>query len=95
MARSIQQIYCAIGIVKLQHCRGDGDAALLLQFHPIGCHLALFALGLYGTGLLNCTSVEEQFFGEGGLAGIRVGNDRKVAAPCHRGRQGGVLGNYG
>ena len=84
MARRIEQVDRAAGVVELQHGGGDRDAPLFLQLHPVGGHLALLALGLDCPGLLDRTAVKQQLFGEGGFTRIRVGNDREIAAPRHR-----------
>ena len=84
VAGGVQQVDRAAAVVELQHRGGDRDAPLLLQLHPVGGDLALLPLGLHRPSLLDRTAVEQQLFGEGGLAGVGVGNDREVAAPRHR-----------
>ena len=88
MAGGIEQVDRAAGVIELQHGGGDRDAALLLDFHPVGGDLALFALGLDRPGLLNRPAVEQQLFGEGCLARVRVGDDGEITAPGHRLGQG-------
>ncbi len=92
VAGGVEQVDRAAVVVELQHGGGDRDAALLLQLHPVGGDLALLPLGLHRPGLLNGTAVEQQLFGEGGLAGVGVGNDREIAAPGHGVSQGLLLG---
>src|SRR3546814_10248903 len=55
--------------------RSDGDAALLLLFHPVhgGGAVVDFA------DLVADTRVEQDALGRGGLAGIDVGHDAEVA----------------
>ena len=83
MAGGVQQVDGAAAVVELEHGGGNGDAPLLLQFHPVGGHLALLPLGLHSPCLLNRPPVEEKLFRQGGLAGVGVGNDRKIPAPGH------------
>ena len=35
VARRIKKVDAKVVVVKLQHCAGDGDAALAFQFHPV------------------------------------------------------------
>jgi hypothetical protein len=44
----------------------------------------LFSSCFYRTGLLNRPSVKQKFLGEGGFAGVGVGDDGEVAPLCHR-----------
>ena len=67
------------GIVKLHDGGGDGDTALLLYVHPVGCGGLLDFVVFYGTGYLYLSTEKEEFLGEGGLAGIRVGDDGECA----------------
>lgn len=79
MAGRIQQVYDVIVVRKL-HDRGrHRDAALLLKRHPVRRRVPTRLAPFYGTGKLYCSAVEQQFFREGCLAGIRVRNNRKGA----------------
>ena len=66
-------------IMELQHRRGDADAALLFNIHPVGHRVfgALFAFDR--TGGLDRAPVQQQFFSQGGFTGVRVRDDRKRA----------------
>ena len=55
----------------------DGDAALLLLFHPVHGGRALMDLA----DLVGLPGVEQDPLGEGGLAGVDVGDDADVADP--------------
>ena len=91
VARGIEQVDRAAGVVELQHRGGNRNTPLLLELHPVGGHLALLALGLYGTGLLNGAPIKKKLFGEGCFTGVGVRNNGKVAAPAHGGGQLGQL----
>lgn len=76
----VEEIEGVTAVGELQHRRRDGDAALLFQFHPVGCRGATTRAGTHGSGLLNGARVEEKFLGESGLAGVGVRNDREGAS---------------
>ena len=59
-------------VVELQDGGGDGDAALLLDLHPVGDSMALRLARLDRAGEVNRASVEEQLLGERRLARIRM-----------------------
>ena len=80
VARRVEQIDAEADVVELEHARGDRDAALALQLHPVGRRVSLGAAGFDGAGEVNRAAVEEELFGEGGFAGVRVGDDREGAA---------------
>ena len=66
-------------IVELHHRSRHGDTTLLLNVHPVGsCCLADLVV-LHGTGHLDLSSKEKEFLGQGGLTGIRVGDDGECA----------------
>ncbi len=79
---SVQQVHHAVPVRELEHRRGDGDATLLFELHPVRGGGPAIRLGLHGSGLAaECTSVEEQLLGEGGLAGVGMRDDREGAPP--------------
>ena len=75
----VQQIYRARPIRKLHHRGRDRDTALLLHAHPVGRGVRPL-LALYAAGDLDGAAQQQQFFGDGGLARIRVGDDGKSPA---------------
>ena len=81
--RRIQQIHTAPAILKLQHRRGNGNAALALQLHPVTRGRPLvFARG-DAAGQLHRAAIQKKFLGQCRLARIRVGNDRKCPPTPH------------
>ena len=83
MSGCIKEINCGVPVIELQHGGGDRYTPLLLQLHPIRGHLALLTTSFNGPGLLDRTSIKQQFFGKGGLPRIRMGNDREIAATAN------------
>jgi len=63
MARGVQQVDGESFVRKLQHSGSDGNAALLLHLHPVGCGGALVAAGADAASHMNGLAVEEQFLG--------------------------------
>jgi hypothetical protein len=79
VAGRVEQVHPVAVVLELEDGRADGDAALLLQLHPVGGGGALvFARG-HGAGELHRAAVEQQLLGERRLAGVRVRDDRKGA----------------
>src|SRR6266446_8782669 len=62
-------------MLKAHHGRGDRDAALALDRHPIRAHPPPLDLARK----LDRPTKQQQFLGQGGLAGVGVRNDRKGA----------------
>ena len=54
----IEDLDHAVLVFELQDGRGNGDAALLFHFHPVGCGGALVFLGSDRTGELESAAVE-------------------------------------
>ena len=79
VARGVQDVDAVALVLELHDGGGDRDAALLLNLHPVGGGGpgVLFALDLPGLG--NGPAVEQEFLGQGGLAGVRVADDGKGA----------------
>ena len=77
MAGGVQDVDAVALVLELHDGGGDRDAALLLNLHPVGGGGpgVLFALDLPGLG--NGPAVEQELFGQGGLAGVRVADDGK------------------
>ena len=51
----------------------DADPPRLLHLHEVGLRRPLLALHAYRARLLQCSSIQEEFFRHGGLAWGRVG----------------------
>ena len=74
MAGRIDDLYVGALPVAGGHRGGDGDAALLLVHHPVHDGLAIMHL----TDLIRLAGIEKDPFGNGGLAGIDVGDNADV-----------------
>ena len=83
VARRVEQVDDAAVVGELHHARGHGDAALLLEAHPVGGGVARRLAALDGAGELDRAAEQQQLLGQRGLAGVRVGNDGKGAAARH------------
>ena len=79
MARRVQNVDAEALIAELHDRRRDGNAALLFNLHPVRHGRAGVLFPLDYTGLRDRSAVEQEFFGQRGLAGIRVRNDCKSA----------------
>ena len=79
VAGGVQQVHLAAGVLELQDAGGHGDAALALQFHPVGGDVAVGAAGLDGAGQVDGAAVEQQLLRERGLAGVGMADDGKGA----------------
>ena len=90
MARGVQNVDALSGVVELQDRGGDGDAALLLNVHPVGHGVLGALLALDGTSLIDGSTVQQQLFGKGGLTCVGVADDGERPAAfdlftiCHR-----------
>ncbi len=83
VAWRIEQIHDAVVEWKLHHRRGDRNAALLFQAHPVRCGMAGGLAAFDGSGELDRAAEQQQLLGERGLAGVGVGDDGKGATACH------------
>ena len=73
------------------HGRGrDRDAALLLHLHEVRPRAPRLALGAHLTRHLDGAAEQQELFGQRGLAGVGVRDDRKGPAAGDFGRQGGA-----
>lgn len=79
MPRRIQQIDLAIAVLELHHRAGHGDAALLLDAHPVARGVALGLPGLHSPGHIDRPSEEEQLLGQRGLPRVGVADDGERA----------------
>ena len=97
VAGGVEQVEDAVGVLE-GHDRGDdGDAAFPLDAHPVGAGAAALALGADVAGELDGAAGAEEVFGQRGLAGVRVGDDREGAAAGDLGSLvgGEVVGHTG
>ena len=81
----VEQVDHVLAVGKLHHRGGDGDAALFLHFHPVGRGMAIRFARLDRTGHADGLAHEQQPLGNGGLTGVRVGNNSEGAALGHLG----------
>ena len=79
VTRGVEQVDRAAGVVELEDGGADGDAALLLEFHPVGGGGALVFPGGDGAGEVQGVAVEQEFLRERGFARVGVGDDREGA----------------
>ncbi len=70
-------------VVKLEHSAADGNAALLLQIHPVAGGGSLGLAIFYGAGQVKSAAIQQQLLRKRGLAGIGVRNDRKGTSPLN------------
>ena len=80
MARRVEDVDAFALVGELEHRGCDGDAALLLDVHPIGDSMARAALALHGAGGLNASRIQQKLLGQRRLAGVRMRDDRECAA---------------
>ena len=80
VAGGIENVDTGAVIGELQHRGGDGDAALLLDVHPVRDSMLGRALALDRAGSLDAAGIEQQLLGKRGLTGVRVADDRECAA---------------
>ena len=83
MAGGVQEIDLVVLVIEFHHRRGHGDAALLLHGHPVGGGVPVGLAGFDGPGNLDGASVEQEFFGQSGLAGIGMADDPEGSASVH------------
>ena len=89
VAGRVEQVDDAVAVFHLHHRRGDRDAALLLDLHPVGGGVARGLARLHRAGDLDRAGEQQQLFGQRGLAGVGVGNDGEGAAAPHLGGEFG------
>ncbi len=91
VSRGVQQIELVTEKLELQHGTGHRDAALLLELHPVGGRMTRGPTGLHRAGQVNGPTVQQQLFGERGLAGVGVRDDREGAPAGDLPLQTGVV----
>lgn len=89
---SVEKVHDATAVLELEHGGGNGNAPLFFEFHPIaGGGPLIFSSG-HASGHGDSTAVEEKFFGQRRLAGIRVRDDCEGSAIRGWGEPCGWLG---
>src|SRR6266566_1250231 len=79
VARRVQEVEGEPLVLEAHHRRGDRDAALALDRHPIRAHTPPLTPRLDLARQLDRPAKQQQFLGQCGLAGVRMRNDRKGA----------------
>jgi hypothetical protein len=97
VARGVEQVEDAVAVGELHHRTRHRNAALALHLHPVGGGELAALLGLDRAGHLDRAAEQQQLFGQRGLAGVGVGDDREGAAfgDVARERRGAGLGRGG
>jgi hypothetical protein len=72
VAWGIQEVDDVVAVGELEDGRGDGDSALLFELHPIARSCSLVATSGDAACELDCPTVKQEFFGEGGLSCVGV-----------------------
>src|SRR5258705_8059169 len=80
MARRVEQVDDAVFVGKLHHGRRHGNAALLLQAHPVGGRVARGLAALHGARHLNGAAEQQELLGQGGLTRVGVRDDSEAAS---------------
>mmetsp|Transcript_78536 Transcript_78536/g.159450 ORF Transcript_78536/g.159450 Transcript_78536/m.159450 type:complete len:318 (-) Transcript_78536:233-1186(-) len=80
VTRRVQNVHPVSLVVEIHDGRRDRDPTLLFHFHEIGLGRPLLGLLPDGTGLLEGSPVQQEFFRHGSLSGIGVADDGQVAA---------------
>ncbi len=87
VAGRVEQRHVVPVELELERGSADGDAPLLLHFHPVGHRVALSPPSPYRPGELDGSGVEQKLLGQGRLAGVGVGDDGKRPASGNFARQ--------
>jgi hypothetical protein len=85
VARGVEEVEGEPLVLEAHHRRGDRDAALALDRHPIRAHPPPLTppRALNFARQLDRPAKQQQFLGQGRLAGVGMPNDRK-AAPARK-----------
>src|SRR5690554_1613654 len=81
VAGGIEEVPADSFVLELEDGRCDADASLLFELHPIACRRLFGFARFNGSGRMDGASVKEELFGEGGLTGVRMRDDREGASP--------------
>ncbi len=83
VTRRIEQVDFTVAMPELHHRCGHGDAALLLDLHPVAGRVTACFSRLDRPGHLDGAAKQQQFFGQGGFTGIRMADNAKCSAFCY------------
>jgi hypothetical protein len=92
VSRCVEQVEQDRPALKRHHRAGHGDAALLLDLHPVGPRPAPVAARLDLARLVDRPGGMQQAFGQRRLAGVRVRDDRE-GPPLKRAERSGARAN--
>ena len=81
MAGGVQDVDAEALVLELHDGRGDRNASLLFDLHPVRYGGAGIFLALDRARLRDGPAVEQEFFCQGGFTGVGVRDDRKGSAP--------------
>ncbi len=107
VARRVEQVERPPAVVEPHHRRGDGDAALALDGHPVGRRLPPGLARPHIAGEVDRAAEQKELLGERRLTGVRVRDDAERApdgdlggqverrGAARRCRDGGRLGGIG
>ena len=84
VARRVEEVDVVPLVLELHHARGDRDAALLLELHPVRRRMPRGTPRLDRPGQMDGSAVEEELFRQGRLAGVRMADDREGATGAYR-----------
>ena len=83
MARRVEQRHAPPLQLEFEGRGRNGDAALLLELHPVGRRVPAIFTAPNGAGQFDGAGVKQQLFGQRGLPRIRMRNNRERAASGH------------
>jgi hypothetical protein len=81
VARRVQQVDGFAQVLELHGRRGDADAALLLDAHPVRVGRGTALPGLHAARPVDGAAIEQQLLRQRGLARIGVADDGEGASP--------------
>ncbi len=79
VARRIENVYFVAIVFETHHRSSDRNAALFLDFHPVGCGSFFDFVRFHCARHMNGATEKQQFFGECGLTSIGVRYDGESA----------------
>ncbi len=83
MPGRVQYIDATIIIFKLQNGGRNGNAPLLLDFHPVGSGMPRGFAALDRACKMNRTAVEQELFGHCRLSGVGMRDNSEGAPPVY------------
>jgi hypothetical protein len=84
VARRVEQVEGDAAVFEGHHRGGHGDAARLLDLHPVGARAPALAARLDGARQMDGAAQKQQLLGQRRLAGIGMRDDGEGAAPGRR-----------